>query len=372
MGEIYRLPLSVGGRRYTVAVGPGALAAEASRLAQWWGERRLFVVSTPRVLALHGASLRRLFGSSPVHELAVPEGEAAKTLDVAADLWRRMLRAGGKRDSRVLAFGGGSVGDLGGFVAACFLRGVELVQIPTTLLAQVDAAVGGKTGVDLPEGKNTVGAFHHPARVVADTGFLATLDRAEIRSGLVEVIKMAALLDPDLFGRVEASLPQLLDGEPEALAPVVAGAVQAKIRIVEEDPEESDRRRLLNFGHTLGHALEAAGGYTALRHGEAVAYGMLFALRLARRRGLEEDDQRRIERLLDRLQLPPLPGVAGGALLAAMRRDKKARESGLAWVLPRSLGAGQIVENVDWEEVETELAGFLRALRTGAGTGAVG
>ena len=249
----------------------------------------------------------------------------------------------------MLALGGGSLCDLGGFVAACFLRGIEVAQVPSTLLAQVDASVGGKTAIDLPEGKNTVGAFHQPALVIADTELLATLERAELAAGLVEVIKMAALLDVELLARVERDLDRLLAGDAEALAPVVVGAVAAKIRVVEEDPLEVDRRRLLNFGHTLGHALEAALGYTGLRHGEAVAHGMRFALRLARRRGLEREAADRLERVLSRLRLPPLPAVQAGPLLDAMRRDKKARESGLVWVLPSALGRGEMVSDVTLE-----------------------
>jgi 3-dehydroquinate synthase len=231
--------------------------------------------------------------------------------------------------------------------------------VPSTLLAQVDASVGGKTAIDLPQGKNSVGAFHQPALVVADTELLATLDRREIAAGLVEVIKMAALLDVGLLSRVERDLERLLDADAEALAPLVTAAVAAKIRIVEEDPYEADRRRLLNFGHTLGHALEAALGYTGLRHGEAVAHGMRFALRLARRRGLDRGDAARLETVLGRLGLPPLPAVAPGALLDAMRRDKKARESGLVWVLPSALGRGEMVSGIAWSEVETELREFL-------------
>jgi len=215
--------------------------------------------------------------------LEVADGEAAKTVESAAGLWNRMLAAEGKRDSRVVAFGGGSAGDLAGFAAGCFLRGLEFVQIPTTLLAQVDAAIGGKTGVDLPGGKNTVGLFHHPALVVCDTAILPTLPRGELRSGLVEVIKMAALLDLELLALVEEHLDLLLAGDAAALGPVVAGAAAAKIGVVECDPTEQGDRRLLNFGHTLGHALESVRG---LRHGEAVALGMVLEAGITKEMGL--------------------------------------------------------------------------------------
>jgi 3-dehydroquinate synthase len=347
-----------------VLVGEDALARAHDHLDPWLAGRAVFVVSTPRVLAIHGERLEPLLGAAARRVvLEVDDGETAKTVVTADRLWNEMLAAGGKRDSRLVAFGGGSVGDVGGFAAGCFLRGIELVQVPTTLLAQVDAAIGGKTGVDLPGGKNTVGLFHHPALVVCDTSLLESLPREELRSGLVEVVKMAALLDPDLFGQVERGLDALLDGDAAALGPVVAAAAAAKIGVVERDPDERGDRRLLNFGHTLGHAIESACGYAGLRHGEAVGYGILFALRLAVRRGpgLDPAVAERIRALLQRFGLPPLPELEPGTLMDLMARDKKARESGLVWVLPTRLGEGRMVQDVPPAEVEAELRSFLSA-----------
>jgi 3-dehydroquinate synthase len=359
--RVERLSLRHPGGVTGVWAGAGALAAARPDLAHWVAGRTLFVVTTPQVLVLHGERLAPLRDAAAhLRLLEVPEGEAAKSLAVAERLWNEMLLGGGKRDSRLVAFGGGSVGDLAGFAAACFLRGIESAQLPTTLLAQVDAAIGGKNAVDLPGGKNTVGTFLHPLFVICDTALLGTLPRAELRSGLVEVIKMAALLDPPLLAVVEAGLEPLLAGDAAALAPVVAAAAAAKIAVVERDPDERDERRLLNFGHTLGHAIESAGGYQGLRHGEAVAYGMLFALRLARRRGLDEAAARRIAALLGRLALPPLPPCDPQDLAARMARDKKARERGLVWVLPVALGQGAMVEDIGWKEIVGELRGFLR------------
>jgi 3-dehydroquinate synthase len=353
----------------TVLVGSGvldeALTADApdGDLARWAAGRTVFAVTDPKILALHGTALEPLRAvASRLVFLEVPEGEVAKSLDTAGRLWREMLQSGGKRDSRVVAFGGGSVGDLAGFVAGGFLRGIEVVQVPTTLLAQVDAALGGKTAVDLPQGKNTVGLFHHPRYVISDTRFLATLPAGELRSGLVEVVKMAYLLDPRLLARVEDDLEGLLAGDADLLAPVVAGAAEAKLSVVERDPTEQGLRKLLNFGHTLGHAIETALTYDGtLRHGEAVAYGMLFALRLAGARGLSSDDASRLVRLLERFDLPPLPAerLEVEALVTAMGRDKKARESGLGWVLPRRLGHGETVGDVSPDEVRRELSAFL-------------
>ena len=318
------------------------------------------MLSDRRVRRLHGDLLDGLAGRAAGWRwLTVASGETAKDLATAERLWRRLLEAGGKRDSRLLALGGGSIGDLAGFVAGCFLRGIEYAQLPTTLLAQVDAAVGGKTAVNLPRAKNSVGLFHHPAMVVADTDTLATLPSRELRSGLAEVVKMAALLDTRLLGQVERRWDRLVAADPEALAPVVAAAVRAKATVVVADPAEAGERRLLNFGHTLGHAIETALDYRRLRHGEAVGYGMLFALRLARRRGLGRRDADRLRRAILRLELPPLPPLDAGGLVAAMARDKKARESGLAWVLPASLGRGAIVEDVTATELRRELTAFL-------------
>lgn len=343
-----------------VLVGEDALVSSHDQLAGWLSGRTVFLVSTPRVLGLHGSrldQLRQAAGRWVV--LEVEEGEPAKTVSSAERLWNAMLEAGGKRDSRVLAFGGGSVGDLAGFAAGCFLRGISFVQVPTTLLAQVDAAIGGKTGVDLPGGKNTVGLFHHPDFVVCDTSVLPTLPREELRSGLVEVVKMAALLDLDLLDRVEDRLEALLSGNPAELGPVVAAAAAAKIGVVERDPTEQGERKLLNFGHTLGHAIESACGYSGLRHGEAVGHGILFALRLAVREGLDPAFARRLASLLGRFGLPPLPPLDPGELISLMARDKKARETGLTWVLPAAPGQGRMVDGIRMEIVAEELRGFL-------------
>ncbi len=358
---MYRLSLQHPSGATPILVGAGALTEAAEEeLRAWVDGRSLFVITTPRVLALHGRLLE------PVQRraarcivLEAEDGEAAKTLASAERLWSEMLVAGGKRDSRAIAFGGGSCGDLAGFVAGCFLRGIALAQVPTTLLAQVDAAIGGKTAVDLPGAKNSVGLFRHPDLVIADTRLLETLPGDELRSGLVEVVKMAFLLDPELLARVEVDLARLLSGEAEALATVVAQAAAAKIAVVEADPTEQGRRRLLNFGHTLGHAIESVLEYRGLRHGEAVAYGMLFALRLAERRGLPADDAGRLRSLLGRLGLPVLPELPIDGLLEAVRRDKKAREGGVVWVLPARLGEGRSVSGIEEAEVRSELAAFL-------------
>ncbi len=360
-----------------ILVGTGLLSGDPpAAVEDWCRERVVFLVTSETPDRHWGPSVRRLLGAAArVETIEVPDGEAAKTVECAESVWQRMLERGGKRDSRLVTLGGGAVGDLGGFAAACFLRGIDYVQIPTTLLAQVDASVGGKTGVDLPGGKNTVGAFCHPRFVLADVDSLSTLPTDELRAGLFEVVKMAALLDLDLLALVEESLGRLLVAEPEALVPVIVASVRAKLGVVEADLEEGDRRRLLNFGHTLGHAIESEFGYRGLRHGDAVAHGMRFALRLAERRGLEPTFVRRLERVIDRLGPPALAeaerelGVTlePQRLVEAMGRDKKAREGGLVWIFPAAPGRGEIVAGLDLALVRSELDAFLEAARQETG-----
>jgi 3-dehydroquinate synthase len=357
-----RLELRHPGGVTPILIGAGLLAEGAGELAGWMADRTVFVLSTPVVRKLHGTRIDAFVDAAGRRlDLEAPDGEVAKSILQADRLWQEMLQHGGKRDSRLVAFGGGSLTDLGGFVAGCFLRGIEVVHVPTTLLGMVDAAIGGKTAVDMPQGKNTVGLFLHPTALVCDTDVLTTLPRAELRAGLVEAVKKAAVLDPELFAEIERDLDLLLAGETSALARVAGRAAAAKCRIVELDPFEAGPRKVLNFGHTLGHALEGVLGYSGFRHGEAVAYGILFALRLAARRHLDVDLGRRLFALISRFNLPEMPlGVAHvDALIAFMRRDKKAEEKGLTWVLPTHLGAYELTSSIGWPEVETELKAFL-------------
>lgn len=352
--------LHAGGGATRHRIGGDALAAAAAELAAEVAGRTVFLVTEATVWGLHGERLAALPAACRrLHRLVVPAGEAAKQVEVADSLWRAMSAAGGKRDSRVIAFGGGSVGDLAGFVAGTFLRGVDWLLLPTTLLAQVDASIGGKTAVDLPEAKNAVGLFHHPRLVVADTGVLATLPPEQVRSGLVEAVKVAALLDPELLARIERDRAALLAGDAAALAPVVATAARLKAGLVERDPDERGERGLLNFGHTLGHALEAEVGYGRLLHGDAVAHGIRFALRLSVLEGGDPAFARRLAALLDGLGVPPLPRLAAAPLLARLERDKKAREGGLTWVLAASAGEGRLACGLAPERVAGELAAFL-------------
>jgi len=341
--------------------GPGAIERGAAELGPEISGRAVFVVSSAPILDLHRSALEPVRRASARFEiLEVPDGEAAKTVGVAERVWNELVDRGGRRDSRLVAFGGGSVSDLTGFVAGAFLRGVGWFALPTTLLAQVDAAVGGKTGVDLPAAKNAVGLFHHPIAVLAEPALLATLPPGERRSGAVEVVKVAAILDASLFARVEAELPALLAADDAARPRLVAQAARRKAEVVAADPEESGDRKMLNFGHTLGHALEAEIGYGRILHGDAVAHGIRFALELAVAAGRPGKGAARLGAVLDRLGTPALPELEAAALQARMGSDKKARENGLGWVLMEAIGSGRHGVVVSPETVASTLGAFLR------------
>ncbi len=340
--------------------GAGALAAGSVALAPELAGRAVFAVSSAPIWALHGERLAALAGSwERLERLEVPDGEAAKSVAEAERLWRRLSTLGARRGSLVVAFGGGSVGDLAGFVAGTFARGLDWLQLPTTFLAQVDAAIGGKSAVDLPEAKNAVGLFHHPLAVLADSELLATLPAEQLRSGLVEVVKIAALLDLDLLAEVERDLERLLSGEPAALGATVARAARTKARLVESDPDECGARKLLNFGHTLGHALEAEIGYGRMLHGDAVAHGLRFAVRLSLLRGADPALGERLTRLLDRLAIPPLPQLSIAGLLERIGRDKKATGGGVEWILLPRAGEALAAAQLPAELVAKELAAFV-------------
>jgi 3-dehydroquinate synthase len=295
-----------------------------------------------------------------VHALVIPAGEQEKSLARFGELMQAMAAAGANRDVTVLALGGGVVGDLAGFAAACWMRGVRFVQLPTTLLAMVDSSVGGKTAVDLSQGKNLVGAFHQPAAVLADIGTLATLPVRELRAGLAEVAKAAAIADPGFFDWLDANAERLLAGDEAMLEHAIAASVAFKAGVVERDEHERGERMLLNFGHTFGHAIETEQGYGGLLHGEAVAVGMVLAANLSTALGLAPAaDGARLRALLVRLGLPvALPaGLDANALLQRMRLDKKALSGALRLVLWRGIGRAEVVAEVPEPDLRRVLGG---------------
>lgn len=284
-----RIDVSSARRTYPVFVAHGLV----SDIGQWLetagvGPRR-FVVSSPNVWSRHGATVAKTIPK--VEPLLIPDGERSKTLHTVSRIYEALIRAGADRQSTLVAVGGGVLGDTAGFAAATYLRGIDLVQVPTTLLAQVDSSVGGKVGVNHPLGKNLIGAFHAPAAVIADPGVLDTLPRRELRAGLYEVVKYGVIASRALFDQLVDRLPDIFRRTPDILTDIVAASCRIKAEVVAADEREGGRRRILNFGHTAGHALEAATQYRRLRHGEAVAYGMLVAAELATARGASRRGQ---------------------------------------------------------------------------------
>ncbi|MEL1263619.1 3-dehydroquinate synthase [Pseudoxanthomonas putridarboris] len=361
--------VDVGGEHpYTIAIGPG-LAGDGTALARHVRGRHALLVSDSIVAPLYAGAVREaLHAARP--ELAIgtfvlPAGEESKTLAHFGAAIDALATLGATRDACVFALGGGVVGDLAGFVAACWMRGVDCVQLPTTLLSMVDSSVGGKTAVDIPQGKNLVGAFHPPRAVFADTATLATLPPRELRAGLAEVIKYGAIRDARFFQWLEQERPALLAGDPDTLALAIAASCEHKAEIVERDPLEKGERALLNLGHTFGHAIETQQGYGGLgndnlNHGEAVAVGMVLAARLSADLGMAPvADADRLESLLQAYALPTrIPaGLAADALLARMRLDKKNLAGRLRLVLWRGIGQAEVVPGVD----EARVLAVLRA-----------
>ena len=294
-----------------------------------------------RYAAATGRSLRE--AGMKVHRLQVPDGDATKNLDQIAELYGELVRFGADRKSVLVALGGGMVGDLTGFLAATYLRGISFVQVPTTLLAMVDSSIGGKVGVNLPQGKNLVGAFHQPRAVWADTELLRSLPRRERSAGFAEVIKAAAIWDEKLFARLEREAQALMDLEPGPLISVIARACEIKAEVVRRDERESGLRMLLNFGHTVGHAVETLSGYASILHGEAVAMGMVYAARRSESLGLcPVGSAERLEALCERFELPTeVPDFDRRAYLDVLRVDKKIQSSRIQYIVLRGIGSAE-------------------------------
>lgn len=311
---------------------------------------RRFIVSNPTVWRIHEGSFPALTAEEPI---LIPDGERHKNLQTVSKIYDALIRSRADRASAVVAIGGGVVGDTAGFAAATYLRGIPVVQVPTTLLAQVDSAIGGKVGVNHALGKNLIGAFHQPALVAIDTSLLETLPRREFRAGLYEVIKYGVIASRGLFDRVARSLKPLFNREEASLLPVVKESSDIKVRVVDTDEREHGLRRILNFGHTAGHALEAVTKYKRFLHGEAVAYGMLVAAEIGVARGvMPADDRAALASLI--AQMGPLPAIADvpvPELLEAIGHDKKVIQGRLHYVLPKALGECEVVTDVTKEEL---------------------
>jgi 3-dehydroquinate synthase len=353
--EPVRVDVSTPSRRYVITLGDGVLSHVTRILDEVKAPARRFVVSSPTVWRFHG---QRFADASKAEAILVPDGERYKQIPTVSRVYEALIKANADRSSTLITFGGGVVGDLAGFAAATYLRGIALVHVPTTLLAQVDSAIGGKVGVNHPLGKNLIGAFYQPHAVVVDPAVLGTLPRREFRAGLYEVIKYGMTSSPDLFERVAKQHTAIFAREPQVLTTVIADSCRIKADVVAADEKESGLRRILNFGHTAGHALEAVTKYRRFRHGEAVGYGMLVAAELAVARGaLAESDRKALADVIASLgPLPPIGDIGAASVLEAMQHDKKMIAGRLHFVLPTAIGATAIVDDVTKKEMTKALA----------------
>jgi 3-dehydroquinate synthase len=338
-----------------VTIGDGALNSVGRALDDLGAPERRFIVSSPLVWRLHGPQLARaLTAEEPI---LVPDGERFKQLPTVARIYDALVRVNADRAATLVTFGGGVIGDMAGFAAATYLRGIALVHVPTTLLAQVDSAIGGKVGVNHPLGKNLIGSFYQPHAVVIDPLVLGTLPRREFRAGLYEVIKYGMTSSAALFDRVARERKAIFARSSAVLTPIIADSCRIKAAVVSADEREAGPRRILNFGHTAGHAIEAVTKYRRFRHGEAVGYGMLVAAELARARGaLADRDRQALADVIASLgPLPPVADLSSAQILEAMQHDKKMVAGRLHFVLPTAIGATTIVDDVTEQEIGAAL-----------------
>ena len=337
---MHRLHVALGERSYPIFIGPGLLHAPEFWLAHIRGQQ-VMVVSNDTVAPLYLQRVKQALGGKRVAEVILPDGERFKNLDTLNRIFDRLLAERHNRTTTLVALGGGVVGDMTGFAAACYQRGVDFVQLPTTLLSQVDSSVGGKTGVNHPLGKNMIGAFHQPQVVVIDTDTLSTLPDNELAAGMAEVIKYGLILDREFLLWLEAHMDRLMARDPMLLGEAIRRCCEIKARVVAADEKESGQRALLNLGHTFGHAIEAREGYGSWLHGEAVAVGTVLAAEMSAALGwLKDEEVIRIRRLLERAQLPvEIPvGMGVEEFIDLMAVDKKVLDGQLRLVLMRRLG----------------------------------
>jgi 3-dehydroquinate synthase len=356
------IDVTLGERSYPVWIGRSLLDDHARWRAALRG-RHVLVISNETVAPLYLERVAQGLDGLRWSSFLLEDGEAHKTFANVGLALDALSRLGATRDASVIALGGGVVGDLAGFTAACWMRGIDFIQMPTTLLSMVDSSVGGKTGVNLPAGKNLVGAFHQPRAVIADIGTLESLPQREYRAGLAEVIKGAAIGDTAFFNWLEHHADALAQRDEQTLVQAIATKVRYKAGVVARDETEQGERALLNLGHTFGHALETAGHYTTLLHGEGVAVGMLLAARLSERLGMSrQEDTQRLQRLLATVGLPvSVPaGFDADQLLSLMRLDKKNTAGTLRLILWRGIGRAEIVTGVNEADVLAVLGEAVR------------
>lgn len=354
-----KLRVELGDRSYPIWVGTDVLASSGRILSRLGFKTAPVIVTNSRVLRLHGESLllslQRTFGRGSV--IRIGDGERFKSQQSVEKIYEGLFRARADRQSWIVAFGGGVIGDIAGFAAATFMRGIRFVGIPTTLLAQVDSSVGGKVGINCPQGKNLIGAFHQPGAVLLDIDTLKTLPVRELACGLYEVIKCGAIRSDRLLRFLNARLDAIMKCESQAITRVIVEAVRIKADVVAQDEREAGARMVLNFGHTLGHALEAATSYSRFKHGEAVAWGMLAAAEIS---GLEAKQSERLRSLIRRVgRLPGLRGIPEKRVWEALLLDKKSRSGNIRMVLLQKLGRAEVRENLDPAWLREFISAFL-------------
>jgi 3-dehydroquinate synthase len=357
-----RIGVTTPSRSYAVTLSDGAIDRLGRVLDDAGAPERRFVVSSPLVWRLHGDRFSRATGIDD--PILVPDGERYKQIATVSRVWDALVRANADRASTLITFGGGVIGDMAGFAAATYLRGVALVHVPTTLLAQVDSAIGGKVGVNHPLGKNMIGSFYQPHAVVVDPSVLGTLPRREFRAGLYEVIKYGMTSSAGLFDRLRRERAAIFARDPQVLTAIIGESCRIKASVVSADEREAGPRRILNFGHTAGHAVETVTKYRRFRHGEAVGYGMLVAAELAAARGaLADADRKALADVIAGLgPLPPIADISRAEILTAIQHDKKVVAGRLNFVLPTAIGSTAIVDDVTNKEIAAALkrVGFSR------------
>ena len=349
------IPVRTSVKPYNVHVGTGILNQLDGLISKTGATGRRFVVSSHKVWEAHGPTILKAIGHAD--KILISDGERSKTIKTVGTIYDALIQAQADRDATIIAVGGGVVGDVVGFAAATYLRGVRLVHVPTTLLAQVDSSIGGKVGVNHRLGKNLIGAFYQPSVVVSDPLVLSTLPRREFRSGLYEVVKYGMIRDLNLFQKLQNNLSNIFSLESTELVHIIAASCRIKASVVSEDEHEGNIRRILNFGHTAGHAIEAATRYRRFRHGEAIAYGMLVVADLAVRRGLlKQDNQEALAELITQLgPLPSIKDLSAKSLVEIMGRDKKVLKGRLHVVLPTRIGKTVIVNDITAKELKQSL-----------------
>jgi 3-dehydroquinate synthase len=357
-------------RKYPIWAGEGLLSNAGVLLAKAGFNAAPIVVTNAKVWRLHGAklerSLKKAFGPVPV--IRIGDGERFKNHTTLLKIYEGMFRAHANRGSWILAFGGGVVGDIAGFAAATFMRGIPYAMAPTTLLSQVDSSIGGKVGINVKQGKNLIGAFYQPSAVLTDIGVLKTLPQRELASGLYEAVKGAAIYSKPLLHFIERRLPAILNCRPREMEQIVVGTAKIKAAVVASDEKEAGLRMILNYGHTIGHALESATGYRQFKHGEAVAWGMIAAVEYGRELGrLLPEEAARLVHLVRRVgRLPSLRGISFGGLWNGLVRDKKFSSGSIRMIMLKQLGEAEVCDGIEPESFRQFLKGFLA--RNGSGS----